>query len=339
MMKLFESFEIKGMKLKNRIVMPPMCTTQAHAHDGIATVFHQAHYAARAIGGTGLIIVEATGISPEGRIMDADLGLWNDAQRDALVSVVEAVHHEGGKIAIQINHAGRKCAVTDGVSSIYGPGTVAFSSEYRKPQALTEKQIEGVLADFQAAARRADEAGFDAIELHAAHGYLINQFISPTVNTRTDAYGEPSLFLSRVIDAVRLVWPADKALWVRVSADSPQDYGMGHIISVLEKVKDKINAVNVSSGGVIPVPPAVFPGYQVPLARAVKDALGLPVMVVGILDAPDLAEYVLQNGDADLVCIGRALLRNPNWPLEAALGHHKALFESIPDYLRRGFHL
>lgn len=339
MMKMFESYEIKGMALRNRIVMPPMCTTQVPAHDGVATSFHQAHYAARAIGGASLIIVEATGVSPEGRIMDTDLGLWNDGQRDALVPVVDAVHQEGSRIAIQISHAGRKCVAVDGVPAIYGPSESAFNQEYRKPLALTAKDIDGVLADFQSAARRADEAGFDALELHAAHGYLINQFISPSANTRTDAYGDKSLFLSRVIDAVRLVWPAGKPLWVRVSVDSPRDYGPEHIISVLEKVKDRIDAVHVSSGGVIPVSPTVFPGYQVPLARTVKDALGLPVMAVGILDTPDLAEYVLQNGDADLVCIGRALLRNPNWPLEAALGHNKELFDTIPSYLRRGFHL
>ncbi len=336
-MKMFEEYTVGRMKLRNRIVMPPMCTYQATAHDGRATAFHQTHYAARAIGGVGLVIVEATGVCPEGRISDNCLGLWNDSQRDALAQVVETVHAQGTPIAIQISHAGRKCMATDGVSTIYGPTDQAFSADYRTPAALTSTQIEKIIADFRAAALRAHQAGFDGLELHAAHGYLISEFISPTVNTRTDAWGEPSLFLSRIIDAVREVWPLEKPLWVRVSGDSPEDYGVEHCIAVLQKVRDRIDAVHVSSGGIITIPPKPYPGYQVGLARAIKEAVGLPTMAVGILGSHDLAEYVLRNGDADLVAVGRALLRNPNWALEAAFAHQKDVFDALPSYMQRGF--
>lgn len=250
-----------------------------------------------------------------------------------------SVHRQGAKIAIQLNHTGRKCLVSEMVSTIYAPSSIQFSEEYRIPKEMTERDIARVLGNFRDAARRAHEAGFDGIELHAAHGYLINEFMTPTVNKRTDAWAEPSYFLSAVIDAVREVWPAEKPLWLRVSADSPGDYGPEHLIPILEKVKDRVDLIHVSSGGVINVAPRAFPGYQVPLARRIKDAIGLPVIAVGLLDSPDLAEYVLQNGDAELVAIGRALLRNPNWPIEAAMGHQKDILEAMPVYLRRGYRL
>ncbi len=225
------------------------------------------------------------------------------------------------------------------VSTIYAPSALQFSPEYRVPKEMTEKDILRVIGNFRDAARRAHEAGFDAVEIHAAHGYLVNEFMTPALNQRTDVWGEPSYFLSCVIDAVRGVLPAEKPLLVRISAESPDAYTFDELLPVLEKVKDRIDLVHVSSGGVTPTAPHAYPGYQVPYARRVKAALNLPVIAVGMLDNPELAEYVLHEGDADLVAVGRALLRNPNWPIEAAMGHQRDVMEALPVYLRRGFRL
>jgi NADPH2 dehydrogenase len=201
--------------------------------------------------------------------------------------------------------------------------------------------LEQAVDAFRQAARRSEAAGFDAIEIHAAHGYLINQFISPETNKRTDEYGKPSYFLSRVLDAVQEVWPKEKALWVRVSATdySPNGYGVEQIIQVLSEVRSSLDAVHVSSGGVVPSVPPVFPGYQVSFAKEIGKALDIPIIAVGMLSSPDLGEYVLQSGSADLVAVGRGLLRNPNWLLEVSLQNQKEVLSQQPMYLQRGFPL
>ncbi|AEV30074.1 NADH:flavin oxidoreductase [Sphaerochaeta pleomorpha str. Grapes] len=340
-MKLFDSFFLKHLELRNRLVMPPMCTYQAQACDGKVTPFHQAHYLAPAIGGVGLVIVEATAVAPEGRISDYDLGLWCDGQISGLRSLVEGVHATGAKIAIQLGHAGRKCEATNGVSSILGPSPLAYDDSYRIPEEMDEKTINRVIDEFKQAARRAEEAGFDAIEIHAAHGYLINQFISPATNKRSDQYKEPSLFLSQVLQAVHATWPVEKPLWVRVSATdySPDGYDVTYCSKVLAAIKPMIDAVHVSSGGVVPIVPPVYPGYQIAFARTIGEAVDLPVIAVGMLSSPDLAEYALQSGFADLVAVGRGLLRNPNWLLEIACQHQKDFLLQQPMYLQRGFPL
>ncbi len=318
-----------------------MCTYQVPSHDGKATSFHHAHYVSVALGGVGLIIVEATAVSPEGRISDEDLGIWDDDQIPALSNLVSAIHGSGSKVALQLAHAGRKCKATDGVTEILAPSPLAFDDTYRTPRAMDERDIERVIDDFRQAARRADMAGFDALEIHAAHGYLINEFITFQVNKRTDLFGDPSLFLSMVLNAVHEVWPKDKDVWIRVSATdySPHGYDVGYLIPILQKVRPMIDAVHVSSGGVEPVAFSIYPGYQVSFARDIKEALSLPTIAVGMLSCPDLAEYVLQSGSADLIAVGRGLLRNPNWLLEAALASQREFFLQLPEYLQRGFSL
>lgn len=318
-----------------------MCTYQVPSHDGKATSFHQAHYVAPAIGGAALIIIEATAVSPEGRISDNDLGIWEDAQIQGLADIAKGIHEQGAKVALQLAHAGRKCMAIDGVSEILAPSPLAFDDTYRTPREMNETDIERVINDFRQAARRADTAGIDALEIHAAHGYLINQFISPVTNTRRDRFGGPSLFLSMVLKAVHEVWPKEKAIWVRVSASdySPKGYDVKYLINTLDKVHTMIDAVHVSSGGVVPSTFPVYPGYQVSFAKEIKTALGLPTIAVGMLSSPDLAEYVLQSGAADFVAVGRGMLRNPNWLLEAALSYQNEFFLKVPEYLRRGFPL
>lgn len=318
-----------------------MCTYQVPSHDGRATAFHQAHYVAPAIGGVALIIIEATAVSPEGRISDNDLGIWDDSQIPGLANIAKGIHEAGAKVALQLAHAGRKCMATDGVSEILAPSPLAFDDTYRTPREMNIEDIERAVDGFRQGARRADAAGIDALEIHAAHGYLINQFISPVTNTRTDRFGDPSLFLSLVLKAVHEVWPKDKAVWVRVSATdySPKGYDVTYLITVLDKVRSMVDAVHVSSGGVVPITFPVYPGYQVSFSKDIRNALSLPTIAVGMLSAPDLAEYVLQSGSADFIAVGRGMLRNPNWLLEAALAHQKEFFLEVPEYLRRGFPL
>jgi NADPH2 dehydrogenase len=340
-MKLFDPYTLKNLTLRNRLVMPPMCTYQVTSHDGKVTPFHHAHYLARGIGGVGLIIVEATAVLPEGRISDNDLGLWNDDQIPGFKALVDGIHGTGAKVALQLGHAGRKCEATEGVSAIFAPSSLAYNDSYRKPNAMNDQDLELAIDAFRQAARRCDAAGFDALEIHAAHGYLINQFISPETNTRTDEYGKPSFFLSRVLSAVHEVWPREKALWVRVSATdySPGGYGVEEIVQVLAKVRPSIDAVHVSSGGVVPTIPPVSPAYQVPFAKEIGKALNIPVIAVGMLSSSDLGEYVLQSGSADLIAVGRGLLRNPNWLLEVSLANQKEFLLQQPMYLQRGFPL
>ncbi|HKM06088.1 MAG TPA: NADPH dehydrogenase [Sphaerochaeta sp.] len=338
-MKLFEPFTIKNLSLRNRFVMAPMCTYMVSEHDGKVTPFHQAHYVAPAIGGVALICIEATSVSPEGRISDNDLGLWSDEQVPALANVVVGIHEAGAKVAIQLAHAGRKCMATDGVSEILAPSALAFDETYRVPKEMQEPEIERVIDDFRQAARRAEAAGIDALEIHAAHGYLINQFISPETNFRTDRFQDPSLFLTLILNAIHEVWPKDKPVWVRVSATdySPKGYDVQYLLNILDKIRPMIDAVHVSSGGVVPINFPVYPGYQVSFAKNIKSTLNLPTIAVGMLSSPDMAELVLQSGSADLIAVGRGLLRNPNCLMEIAFAHQKEFLLQQPGYLQRGF--
>lgn len=322
-------YEFKKLSLKNRVVMAPMC--QYSAQEGMPNDWHYVHYVSRAVGGVGLIIVEMTNVAANGRISPMCLGLWNDAQRDAFRSIVEGVHKHGAKIAVQIAHAGRKAVgcqnvvsssalVYDGVPEI-GDGKWS----YQVPHALTIDEIEDTIKAFGQSARRAVEAGFDAIELHGAHGYLIHQFYSPKMNQRDDAYGKDKmLFGVQVIEATKAAMPADMPLIMRISA---QEYGVDgfdvHYGCSLAKrfAAAGVDILHVSGGGDGKLDPAHTPefhaGYQVYLARALKQATGLPVIAVGMLEDPELADYVLSSGDCDLVALGRGLLRDPYWVLNA----------------------
>ena len=322
MPKLFTSIKLKNMELKNRIVMAPMCMFCADS-DGIPNHFHFTHYTTRAVGGVGLIIMEATGVENRGRITDKDLGLWNDEQAEGLGKIVKACHAFGAKIGIQLGHAGRKSEVLSEAS--IAPSPIAFSDRYRVPLEMTKEDIKAVIAAFKEAAGRADTAGFDTIELHAAHGYLISEFLSPLTNKRTDEYGgnltNRIRFLKEVLREVKTVWPEDKPIIVRVSAEDYVEEGNHDTImaEMLNLVKEEgIDLVNVSSGAVTNVVPETYPGYQVKYAETIRSKTGLPVIAGGLISSPLMAEEILSNGRADFIFLGRELLRSPYWPLFAA---------------------
>jgi len=318
---LFTPFSVRELTLKNRIVMPPMCMYSA-GQDGQATDWHFVHYVSRAVGQAGLIIVEATGIESAGRISANDLGLWDDCQMEKLKPVVAAVQQAGGKIAIQLNHAGRKCEVAD--AQIVAPSAIAFSKDYRVPKALSIDEIAQIVERFQLAAQRAVKAGFDAIEIHGAHGYLLNQFLSPLSNQRNDQYGgSPDnrvRMLGQVVEAVRSVIPAGMPLFVRVSA---HDYEPGgntpeSIAEMVNLIKGKgVDVIHVSSGAVTPSIPRVYPGYQIGFAVTIKELTGLPVIGGGLITEALQAERIVK-ANVDMVFLARELLRNPYWPLQAA---------------------
>lgn len=318
---LFTEFKSKDLTLKNRVVMPPMCMYCA-PETGMATDWHVFHYASRAVGGAGLIIVEATGIAPEGRISSRDLGIWDDEHIPGLSQIVEAVHACGAKIGIQLNHGGRKCEAND--VTIEAPSPLPFQEGSAVPREMTAEDIADTVEEFRAAAIRARAAGFDLIQIHGAHGYLINEFLSPLTNHRTDAYGGSQenrvRFLGEVIEAVRTVWPEEKPLDVRITAE---DYAEGGNLaedlgSMLNLVKHKgIDLVNVSTGGLVPVIPDTYQGYQIRHGEIIKTMTGLPVASGGLLTEPAFISEVLSAGKADLVYLGRELLRNPYWVLHA----------------------
>ena len=328
MAKLFMEYTLKDLKLKNRIVMAPMCQYSTD-DSGHVQDWHFVHYGTRAVGGVGLIIVEATAVEPRGRITAQDLGIWDDQHVMGLSKLVDVCHDQGAKIGIQIAHAGRKC--TSPMDTIVAPSPIPFNSDSRTPVELTVEEIQKIINAFGNAAQRALEAGFDLIEIHGAHGYLISEFLSPLSNHRTDAYGgSPEnrvRFLREIIQKIRRVWPSHKPLAVRVSAEDYDPTGihpeeMAILINLSQK--DGIDLINVSSGAVIPAQINVYPGYQVAYSEVIRKQCQIPTIAGGLITSPLMAEEILQNNRADLVYLGRELLRNPYWPLEAAnaLGTH-----------------
>ncbi|MGD8190259.1 NADH:flavin oxidoreductase/NADH oxidase [Brevibacillus ginsengisoli] len=338
--KLFSSYDLKGLHLKNRIVMPPMCQYSVKAKDGKPNDWHYVHYLSRAIGGTGLIIMEMTDVDPDGRITDFDLGLWSDEHIPAFAKIIDGVHAHNGKIGIQIAHAGRK---SEDVAIPVAPSAIKFpGSPYKMPRALTTDEIQDVIQKFADAARRAVQAGVDTIELHGAHGYLIHQFQSPLTNKRDDQYGqELARFGMEVIQAVKGEMPADMPLIFRISAVEYADggYDIDHAIELCKTYKAAgVDAFHVSTGGEgLPGErkPGNYPGYQVPFARKIREAVGLPVIAVGMIDDPAQAESLIDN-ETDFVAIGRALLRDPYWATHAAisLGHEPNI---IPEPYRAAY--
>ena len=340
MKHLFEPYKLKNLELKNRIVMPPMCQYSVLKKDGIATDWHYVHYVSRAIGGTGLIIIEMTDVEPDGRISDFDLGLWSDDQIPALRRIVDAIHEQGSKVGIQIAHAGRKA---EDAKVPVAPSAIPFAEKYKTPRALTTEEVENMVEKFRASIQRALKAGVDTIELHGAHGYLIHQFLSPLTNERDDKYGkDKNLFAKEIIKAAKEEMPKDMPLIMRISAREyvKGGYGIEESIQFADEfAKAGVDIFHVSSGGEGPIGSGGVPGshaaYQVPLARKIKEALGAPVIAVGRLDDPKLANSVIGNEDADLVAIGRGMLRNPYWALEASKKLHKEI--SIPRQYERSF--
>jgi 2,4-dienoyl-CoA reductase-like NADH-dependent reductase (Old Yellow Enzyme family) len=297
--------------------------------DGRATDWHRSHYLARAVGGAGLLLLEATTVESRGRISQADLGLWDDSQIDPLALIVQDVHAAGAAIGVQLAHAGRKAFSGSkgvGPDAIIAPSPLPFGDGWVTPLTLSLEEADRVVLAWRAAAERAEAAGFDVVEIHAAHGYLNHQFLSPLANERTDAYGGPLTqrmrMLLRVVDNVREVWPADKALFVRVSATDWVEGGLlpEDLVIVARELKTRgVDLVDCSSGGVVPaVPPAIGPGYQVPFAEQIRHEAGIATAAVGLITAPELADEIVRNGRADLVVLGRELLRHPYWPLDAA---------------------
>ncbi|MGI6168479.1 MAG: NADPH dehydrogenase NamA [Christensenellales bacterium] len=336
-MKLFEPYTIKNMTLKNRIVLPPMCMYRAT--DGEVNDFHLVHYATRAQGGTGLLIVEATGVSPEGRISDTDLGIYEDRHTAGLKKLVDTCHAFGSQAALQINHAGRKSTTEHGPA--YAPSALQFDDSCKMPLAMGEEDISRICSQFAAAAKRADEAGFDAIEIHGAHGYLIHEFLSPLTNRRKDAYGGDTAgrvrFLQETLRAIRTVWPSEKPILLRVSAD---DYGHGgldkdEMAHIIDYVKNDVDMVHVSTGGLLPSGVSAYPGYQVPHCETIRNKCDVPTIAVGLITEATMAEEILRSERADLVALGRELLRNPYWPIYTAKKNGVDGYVPIP--YERGF--
>ncbi|MGC0209260.1 NADH:flavin oxidoreductase/NADH oxidase [Streptomyces levis] len=342
MTALFEPYTLRDVTIPNRVWMPPMCQYSAAPEGpaaGAPTDWHFAHYAARATGGTGLIVVEATAVSPEGRISPYDLGIWNDTQVEAFRRITSFLREQGTVPAVQLAHAGRK-ASTDrpwkgggpvgpdahGWDSV-APSPIAFDDKHPAPAELSVKAIKDVVEQFAAAARRALAAGFEIAEIHGAHGYLINEFLSPHSNHRTDAYGgsyeNRTRFALEVVDAVREVWPDDKPLFFRISATDWLDEG-GWTPDDTVRFAGELRAhgvdlLDVSTGGNasgVRIPTG--PGYQVPFAARVKNETDLAVAAVGLITDAEQAEKILANGEADAVLLGRELLRNPSWARHAA---------------------
>lgn len=335
-MKLFDAFPVRDMVLKNRMVMPPMCMYQVEDNDGVANSFHLGHYTARAIGQVGLIIVESTGVSPNGRITDQCLGLWDDAQINNLRRIVDAVHHEGSKIAIQLNHAGRK-SETSNLKHV-GPSKINYNDEVATYEELITEEIEKIVDDFKSAALRADQAGFDAIEIHGAHGYLIHQFISPLSNQRKDKYGEDRfLFLKELTQAIKSVWPKNKMLLLRISATDFLEDGLQleDWIQFFSAQEDLYDFIHVSAGGVVNAPIHVYPGYMVDFAREIRERTSYKTIAVGLLNEADLVNYTLESGASDLVACGRVLLRDANFYLRIAKARGRE--DLVPEVYKRAF--
>lgn len=320
MAKLFEEFELKKVHFKNRIVMAPMCMYQSDKEDGHVTDWHRVHYPTRAVGGVGLIITEATAVQPIGRISSRDLGIWDDAHIDGQAEIVRLMKANGAKTGIQLAHAGRKATV-DG--DIQAPSAIAFNDQYKTPTAMTAEEIDETVQAFRDGAIRAKKAGFDVIEIHAAHGYLINQFLSPLTNKRTDEYGGSSenryRLLRRILDEVNAVWSGP--LFVRISAEDYADGGMspGQYVEMTQWMKQQnVDLIDVSSGAVVPAKIPVYPGYQVNFAETIKKQTPIATGAVGLITEPRHAEEILQNGRADFIFLARELLRNPYWAYTAA---------------------
>jgi len=318
--KLFSPYTIKGVTFKNRIVMSPMCMYSCHNQDGHVENWHRTHYASRAVGQVGLIMVEATAVTPQGRISPQDLGIWSDDHIKGLKELVSLVKEHGSKIGIQLAHAGRKAELE---GDILGPSAIAFNEKSKTPKEMTKEDIADTVEAFKKGAERAKKAGFDVIEIHGAHGYLINEFLSPLSNKRQDEYGGSAenryRFLREIIDAVKTVWVGP--LFVRVSANDYQEGGLtpeDYIVFAHWMKEQGVDLIDVSSGAVVPARINVYPGYQVKFSETIRNGADIATGAVGLITSPIQAEEILQNERADLVFLARELLRDPYWPRTAA---------------------
>ena len=348
---ILQPLTLRGLTLPHRVAMSPMC--QYSAENGFPTAWHFRHYAERAVGGASLVILEATAVRPEGRISPDDLGIWDDEHAQALAKLVDQLHDLGVAVGVQLAHAGRKASVAapwksgkalaphQGGWTVRAPSAVPFAEGDPVPSALSSDEIAQVLEAFAAGARRAHQAGFDVIELHSAHGYLLHQFLSPLANQRADAWG--GSFDGRVrlavetARALRSVWPAEKPLLARISAT---DWAQGgwtpdETVKLARLWKaEGVDLVDVSSGGVVPgVKIPLGPGYQVPYAAQVRAEASIPTAAVGLLQDWQQISEVVASGQADLILLGRQLLRDPYWLLR----HLPASFNKVPPQYQRAF--
>ncbi|WP_042145817.1 NADPH dehydrogenase NamA [Paucisalibacillus sp. EB02] len=320
MAKLFSPITFKDMTLKNRIVMSPMCMYSSEKQDGKLTPFHMTHYISRAVGEVGLIILEATAVEQSGRISAQDLGIWEDEQVHGYKNLVEQIRAYGAKTGIQLAHAGRKAQDED---ITFAPSPLPFNETFKIPTELTTSGIKRIVEAFGNGARRAKKAGFDMVEVHAAHGYLINQFLSPLSNHRTDAYGgnreNRFRFLSEITEIVKKEF--NGPVFVRISADEYHKDGntIDDFLFFTSKLKDMdVDLIDCSTGGIVPARINVYPGYQVKQCETIKREASIPTGAVGLITTGIQAEEILQNDRADLIFIGRSLLRNPYWAKQAA---------------------
>lgn len=352
MSQLFTPLTLRGITFKNRIAVSPMC--EYSSQDGFANDWHLVHLGSRAVGGAGLVLTEAAAVSPEGRITPDDLGIWDAAHVPFLKRITDFLKSQGAVPGIQLAHAGRKAShrspwkggtllepADEGGWVRVAPSALAFSEEETAPQELDRAGIEKVVADFRAAALRSLEAGFEVIEVHAAHGYLLHEFMSPLSNQRTDAYGgsfeNRIRLLLEVVETTRSVWPAEYPLFVRISATDWTEGGWtdDDSVALARVLKDKgVDLLDCSTGGNVPVAPIpVGPMYQVPFAARIKQETGLPTGAVGLITTAEEAESIIANHQADMVLLARELLRDPYFPLHAA--HELGADVAWPDqYVR-----
>jgi 2,4-dienoyl-CoA reductase-like NADH-dependent reductase (Old Yellow Enzyme family) len=341
MSNLFDPLAIRGVTLRNRIAVSPMC--QYSSMNGYATDWHLVHLGSRAVGGAALVMTEATAVLPEGRISPQDLGIWEDGHIEMLSRIVGFIHQQGALAGIQLAHAGRKASTyapgkgqggipeSEGGWQVFGPSDVPFSDDYPLPQPLTLEGIRSVIEAFGQAAKRALQAGFDVIEIHAAHGYLVHEFLSPFSNHRRDEYGgtfENRTRLAReVVKSVRAVWPEGLPLFVRISATDWEEGGwdVNQSVELARRLKELgVDLIDCSSGGNLPhahIPAG--PGFQTPFAERIRRETGILTGTVGFITAPAQADHIIRSGQADIVLLAREMLRDPYWPLRAAreLGH------------------
>ena len=337
-MKLFEPFQIRDISFRNRIAVSPMC--EYSSEDGFANDWHLVHLGSRAVGGAGTILTEAIAVVPEGRISPSDLGIWKDEHIEYLARIVRFVRQHGGVAGTQLAHAGFKAStpvpwhnqrgpvpITEGGwRPIYSSTAKGFTPESIQPEALTAEGIARIARAFREGARRSLDAGFELVEIHAAHGYLIHQFLSPLVNTRTDQYGgsfeNRTRILREIIGAVREVWPERLPLWLRISASDWTEGGwtIEDSITLARQVKPLgVDLIDASSGGIVPgakIP--LGPGYQTIFAERIRKEAEILTGAVGMIIAPEQAQHIIATGQADVVLLARELLRDPYWPLRAA---------------------
>ena len=337
MIHLFDPLAIRDVTFANRVFVSPMC--QYSSTDGYANDWHFVHLGSRAVGGAGLVFTEATGVLPEGRISPEDLGIWMDDHIEPLARIVRFVHGQGSVAGMQLAHAGRKASTyrpwsghgtipesNGGWNNVVAPSALAFADQYPMPQALSIDGIKNIVSAFANAARRACEAGFDVIEIHAAHGYLIHEFLSPLSNHRTDVYGDSfenrTRILREIVTAVRGTWPERAPLFVRISASDWVDGGwdIQQSVELARRLKELgADLIDCSSGGNVPhakIP--VGPGYQTHFAEQIRREADILTGTVGMITSPVQAEHIIATGQADAVIIARELLRDPYWPLRAA---------------------